>query len=80
MEDPRLLAGRGRFLDDISLPGLLHAAFVRSEHAHAALRRVDTTAARAVAGVALVLTGRDLDGLVAPLAPRLDAPGFVATA
>ncbi|HVC64436.1 MAG TPA: hypothetical protein VNF52_03075, partial [Candidatus Dormibacteraeota bacterium] len=60
MEDPHLLAGRGRFLDDVTLPGLLHAAFVRSEHAHAALRSVDTVAARAVSGVALALTGRDL--------------------
>ncbi|HMH78547.1 MAG TPA: molybdopterin cofactor-binding domain-containing protein, partial [Candidatus Udaeobacter sp.] len=80
MEDPRLLAGRGRFLDDITLPGMLHAAFVRSPHAHAELRSVDTTAARSSAGVELVLTGRDLDGVVAPLAPRLDAPGFASTA
>ncbi|HKX02830.1 MAG TPA: hypothetical protein VJX71_10030, partial [Methylomirabilota bacterium] len=40
-EDPRLLAGRGSFLDDIALPGLLHAAFVRSAHAHAIVRAVD---------------------------------------
>ena len=80
MEDPRLLAGQGCYLDDIPLPGLRHAAFARSPHAHAALRSVDTTAARAAAGVELVLTGRDLDGLVAPLAPRLEAPGFVGTA
>ena len=80
MEDPRLLVGQGCYLDDIPLPGLRHAAFARSPHAHAALRSVDTTAARAAAGVELVLTGRDLDGLVAPLAPRLEAPGFVGTA
>ena len=80
MEDPRLLAGQGCYLDDIPLPGLRHAAFARSPHAHAAVRSVDTTAARAAAGVDLVLTGRDLDGLVAPLAPRLEAPGFVGTA
>ncbi|HKC06087.1 MAG TPA: xanthine dehydrogenase family protein molybdopterin-binding subunit [Methylomirabilota bacterium] len=79
MEDPRLLAGQGCYLDDIPLPGLLHAAFARSPHAHAALRSVDTTAARAAAGVELVLTGRDLDGQVAPLAPRLEAPGFAGT-
>ena len=41
---------------------------------------MDTTAGRAVAGVELVLTGRDLDGLVAPLEPRLEAPGFASTA
>jgi carbon-monoxide dehydrogenase large subunit len=80
VEDPRLLAGRGRFLDDIVLPGLLHAAFVRSPHAHALVRSVDTTPARTVAGVALALSGRDLDGVVAPLAPRLESPGFAATA
>jgi carbon-monoxide dehydrogenase large subunit len=80
VEDPRLLTGRGRFLDDVSLPGLLHAAFARSPHAHAELRAVDATVARAVPGVELVLTGRDLDGMVAPLAPRLEAPGFAATA
>ena len=41
LEDPRLLAGEGRFLDDITLPGLLHAAFVRSTHAHAIIRALD---------------------------------------
>jgi carbon-monoxide dehydrogenase large subunit len=80
VEDPRLLTGRGRFLDDVTLPGLLHAAFARSPHAHAELRAVDATVARAVPGVELVLTGRDLDGMVVPLAPRLEAPGFAATA
>jgi carbon-monoxide dehydrogenase large subunit len=80
VEDPRLLTGGGCFLDDITLPDLLHAAFVRSEHAHAVLRRVDARAARAVAGVAAALTGRDLDGVIAPLRPRLDGPGFAPTA
>jgi carbon-monoxide dehydrogenase large subunit len=80
LEDPRLLAGQGRFLDDLTLPGLLHAAFVRSEHAHAVLRGVDAGPARALAGVEAVLTGRDLEGQVAPLAPRLEGPGFVPTA
>ena len=79
LEDPRLLAGRGRFLDDITLPGLLHAAFVRSEHAHALLRRVDAAGAGRVPGVELALTGRDLDGVVAPIQARLEAPGFAST-
>src|SRR5262245_21902048 len=48
-EDPRLLRGGGRFVDDIRLPNMLHAAFVRSPHAHARIRRVDTTAALAIA-------------------------------
>ncbi|HMB85674.1 MAG TPA: xanthine dehydrogenase family protein molybdopterin-binding subunit, partial [Methylomirabilota bacterium] len=80
LEDPRLLAGQGRFLDDITLPGLLHAAFVRSTHAHAIIRAVDAEAARRVPGVVLALTGRDLEGEVAPLVPRLEAPGFAPTA
>jgi carbon-monoxide dehydrogenase large subunit len=80
LEDPRLLTGRGRYLDDVVLPGLLHAAFVRSPHAHARLGRVDTAAARALPGVATVLTGADLAGRVAPLAPELRAPGFHGTA
>ncbi len=80
LEDPRLLAGQGRFLDDITLPGLLHAAFVRSAHAHAIVRAVDAEPARGVPGVVLALTGRDLEGEVAPLAPRLEAPGFTPTA
>jgi aerobic carbon-monoxide dehydrogenase large subunit len=80
VEDPRLVGGRGRYLDDIALPGLLHAAFVRSLHAHANILGVDTRAAACLGGVAAVLTGRDLAGRVAPLAPRLDADGFAPTA
>jgi aerobic carbon-monoxide dehydrogenase large subunit len=79
VEDPRLLRGRGRYLDDIALPGLLHAAFVRSLHAHANILGVDTKAAARLSGVAAVLTGRDLAGRVAPLAPRLDTGGFAPT-
>src|SRR5437588_11451408 len=59
-EDPALLTGRGHFVDDIRLPGTLHAAFVRSSHAHAGIRGVDATAARALLGVHLVLTYADL--------------------
>src|SRR5207253_1749563 len=59
-EDPALLAGRGRFVDDIHLPGMLHAAFVRSAHAHARIRAIDATAARAAPGVHLVLAFDDL--------------------
>ena len=60
VEDPRLLRGRGRFLDDIELPGTLHAAFVRSPFAHAAIRRIDAGAAKTHPGVAAVFTGADL--------------------
>ncbi|HEY7040588.1 MAG TPA: molybdopterin cofactor-binding domain-containing protein, partial [Methylomirabilota bacterium] len=57
----------------------MHAAFARSEHAHALLRRVDAAPALGVAGVALALTGRDLEGVIAPIQARLDTPGFAAT-
>ncbi len=59
-EDPRLITGRGVFTDDVRLPGQLHAAFVRSPHAHARVRRVDASRARAVPGVVAVYTGADL--------------------
>ncbi|HLK82098.1 MAG TPA: xanthine dehydrogenase family protein molybdopterin-binding subunit [Xanthobacteraceae bacterium] len=59
-EDPALLAGKGRFVDDVRLPGALHAAFVRSPHAHARIRGIDTSAAKAVKGVHLVLGFSDL--------------------
>lgn len=60
MEDPPLLRGEGRFVDDIRMPGMLHAAFVRSPHAHAAIRGIDAAAALAVPGVHAVLTRDDL--------------------
>ena len=47
-----LIRGRGRFVDDIAPPGLLHAAFLRSPHAHAAIARIDTAAARAASRAA----------------------------
>ncbi len=59
-EDYRFLTGAGRYTDDIRLDGQLHAVFVRSPHAHAAIRRIDTGAARAAPGVAAVYTGDDV--------------------
>ncbi len=59
-EDAALLQGQGKFVDDIDLPGQLHAAFVRSPHAHALIRSIDTSVAVAVPGVAAVLTHADL--------------------
>ena len=61
-EDPALLAGRGRFVDDIALPGALNACFVRSPHGHAKFRSIDATAALAMPGVHAVLTAADLPG------------------
>jgi carbon-monoxide dehydrogenase large subunit len=64
LEDPPLLVGKGRFVADLGFPNMLEAAFVRSPHAHAAIRSIDTRAARRCAGVHAVLT-------LAELAPRL---------
>jgi carbon-monoxide dehydrogenase large subunit len=65
-EDPRILAGRGRYVDDLKLPGMLHAAFVRSPLAHARVLAVDASAARALPGVVAVLTGADLEAVTIP--------------
>ena len=67
LEDGALLIGKGRFIDDIVLAGVLHAAFVRSPHPHAAVRAVDAREALALPGVQAVLT---LDDLAAVLAKR----------
>ena len=61
VEDPRLLKGDGRYTDDISLPGMLHAVILRSPHAAARITAIDTAAARAVPGVAAIYTGADLN-------------------
>ena len=59
-EDARLLTGHGRYIDDIVVPGALHACFVRSPHAHAEIRSVDMGAALDMPGVVAVYTGHDL--------------------
>ena len=59
-EDPRLLTGRGRYVADIALPGMLHAALLRSPHAHARIRRVDSARAREYPGVVDVVCFADL--------------------
>ena len=58
-EDRRLITGRGCYSDDVTLPRQAYAAFVRSPHAHAAIRRIDAQAALSVPGVLAVLTGTD---------------------
>ena len=59
-EDPTLLRGEGRYTDDISLPGQVWCAMVRSPYAHGTIRRIDTTRARSMPGVLGVFTGADL--------------------
>src|SRR5215475_1927572 len=58
-EDPRLVRGGGRYVDDIALPGMAFGYVLRSPHAHAKIRAIDVTAARAASGVLAVLTGAD---------------------
>ena len=62
----RLLEGRGRYVDDLMLPRMVHAAVLRSPFAHAEIRGIDTRQAQAAPGVARVLTGADLVGVVEP--------------
>ncbi len=57
-EDKRFITGAGRYVDDMVVPGMKHAAFVRSPHAHADIRKVDTRKAEAMPGVIAVLTGK----------------------
>jgi carbon-monoxide dehydrogenase large subunit len=64
LEDEPLLRGKGRFVDDIKLPGVWHAAFVRSPHPHALIKSIDKDAALAVPGVHAVLTLDDLSGVM----------------
>jgi carbon-monoxide dehydrogenase large subunit len=59
-EDPRLLTGQALFVDDVDLPGMLHAAFLRSDYAHAHLRGIDASAARQRPGVVAVYTAEDM--------------------
>jgi carbon-monoxide dehydrogenase large subunit len=59
-EDPRLLRGGGHYTDDIKLPGMAHGVVLRSPHAHAAIKSIDTKAAKAAPGVLAVLTSADI--------------------
>ena len=58
-EDPRLVRGGGRYIDDIKLPGMAYGVVLRSPHAHAKIKSIDTTAAKAAPGVLAVLTAAD---------------------
>ncbi|HET9266221.1 MAG TPA: molybdopterin cofactor-binding domain-containing protein [Vicinamibacterales bacterium] len=66
-EDPRLITGTATYTDDIRLPGLVHAAMLRSPHAHARLRRIDTSKAAKAPGVLAVYTGKDTAGVLKPM-------------
>jgi len=74
-EDAALLTGRGRYIDDLGVPpGTLHAAILRSSHAHAAIRAIRTDAAAAAPGVARVITGAEVTALSASLVVGVKAP------
>lgn len=62
-EDPRLITGKAKYTDDMQLPGMLCMAVVRSPHAHAFIKSIDTSAAAKMPGVVAVFTGNDLTGL-----------------
>jgi aerobic carbon-monoxide dehydrogenase large subunit len=89
-EDDRFLRGKGRFVDDIDVPGQLHAAVARSPHGHAEIGGIDTTAARSLSGVRGVFTATDLaaDGIgplpcitqVATVGPMVVPPRFALAA
>jgi 2-furoyl-CoA dehydrogenase large subunit len=75
VEDAALVSGRGRYIDDLGVRrGTLHAAILRSPHAHAFIRAVDASAARAAPGVAAVLTGAEVTALSASLVVAVKAP------
>ena len=69
-EDPRLVTGNGAFVGDLTLSDMLHAAVLRSQHAHACLRSIDVAAARAVPGVVAILTGADIAGVLSGIPTR----------
>lgn len=73
-EDPRLLTGQALFVDDVQMPGMLHAAFLRSDYAHARLRSIDVSAARAHPGVVAVYTAEDMGDFWRPGPLLVPAP------
>ena len=65
-EDVRFLTGKANFVDDIKLPNMLHAAILRSPHAHARIKAVDVTRARSTAGVTAIFTFEDIAPFAKP--------------
>ncbi len=76
-EDARLLRGRGRFVDDVHVDGMLHAALFRSSWPHGRIRNIDVAAAAALPGVVGVFTLPDFSAFLKPIRSRIAAmPGF----
>src|SRR4051794_29422407 len=74
VEDPRLLTGKGRYVDDVTVLGMLHAHFVRSPYAHARIVGIDVGAARRLAGVVAVYTGAEMQARTNPFIGILPLP------
>ncbi|MBI2015840.1 MAG: xanthine dehydrogenase family protein molybdopterin-binding subunit, partial [Candidatus Rokubacteria bacterium] len=79
VEDPRLLTGQGSYVDDHRPARMLYAAFLRTPHAHARIVRLDAEAARALPGVAAVLTGQDLARECKPVRAGSRMPDYKVT-
>jgi aerobic carbon-monoxide dehydrogenase large subunit len=76
VEDLELVKGLGTYLDDVRLPNMLYAAFLRSPHAHATIKKIDTSDVAKLRGVVLVLTGDDVRKLLPPLPYTVSVPGM----
>jgi CO/xanthine dehydrogenase Mo-binding subunit len=74
VEDPRILAGKGRYVDDLVLPNMAHAAVLRSPYAHARIKSIDTSKAAALPGVVLVMTGAQVAEVAGPVASFASPP------
>lgn len=79
VEDRRLLSGRGSYTDDYRPGNLLYAAFLRSQDAHARIVNIDVSAARAMPGVAAVVTGAEMAQVAKPMRARSTMPGYRPT-
>jgi len=80
-EDPRFLRGKGNYVDDINLPGMLYGAILRSPYAHARIKSIDTSAATSLPRVKAVITGKDLEPLKLAWMPTMsqDTQAVLAT-
>jgi aerobic carbon-monoxide dehydrogenase large subunit len=74
-EDFKLLTGKGRYVDDVRLPGMLHMAVLRSPHAHAAIKSIDLARAASAPGVRISMSGKDFSGKIGPIVPNWVLPG-----
>src|SRR5690625_5278505 len=74
-EDPKLITGHATYVDDMQLPGLLHATVLRSPHPHAKIVHINVEKALALPGVVKIYTGKDLEGKINPVPTSWRVPG-----